>query len=414
MRFLFLGSILLLSANCSHSTSTNVGNKLPYTIVDTGQVKTFNEQTEISAPSKGADFYGQDAQFPHIPMSYTDNKDGTISDNKTGLMWEKSYRVLTYNNALLEVEKLNKEKYLGYSDWRLPSIKELYSIMNFKGADIAPEDNNHSGTPFISEEYFDFVYGSNGRRPIDTQLVSSTEYVTTTMNGTKTVFGLNVADGRIKGYGYGEGAFGAPHGGGDKEFTVRYVRGNKLYGINDFVDNQNGTITDKATALMWAKDDSQKGFTWKEALAYVNQLNEENYLGYSDWRLPNAKELQSILDYSRSPKTTKSAAIDPIFNISTITIEDGSTDYPFFHTSTTHENTSRRSGGAAVYMSFGESPGFMRDPRTRAIEFMDVHGAGSQRSDPKIGNPADYPQGHGPQGDVIRIYNYVRPVRYAK
>ena len=44
---------------------------------------------------------------------------------------------------------------------------------------------------------------------------------------------------------------------------------------------------------------------------------------------------------------------------------------------------------------------------------MDVHGAGCQRSDPKVGDPANYPYGHGPQGDVIRIYNYVRCVRDA-
>ncbi len=42
---------------------------------------------------------------------------------------------------------------------------------------------------------------------------------------------------------------------------------------------------------------------------------------------------------------------------------------------------------------------------------MDVHGAGSQRSDPKTGDPANCPYGHGPQGDVIRIFNYVRLVR---
>jgi hypothetical protein len=42
---------------------------------------------------------------------------------------------------------------------------------------------------------------------------------------------------------------------------------------------------------------------------------------------------------------------------------------------------------------------------------LDVHGAGAQRSDPKSGNPDDYPYGHGPQGDVIRIYNHVRLVR---
>lgn len=41
---------------------------------------------------------------------------------------------------------------------------------------------------------------------------------------------------------------------------------------------------------------------------------------------------------------------------------------------------------------------------------MDVHGAGAQRSDPKSGNPDAFPNGHGPQGDDIRIYNYVRCV----
>ena len=43
--------------------------------------------------------------------------------------------------------------------------------------------------------------------------------------------------------------------------------------------------------------------------------------------------------------------------------------------------------------------------------FVDVHGAGAQRSDPKAGNPAMFPRGRGPQGDVIRIYNYLRLVR---
>jgi len=42
---------------------------------------------------------------------------------------------------------------------------------------------------------------------------------------------------------------------------------------------------------------------------------------------------------------------------------------------------------------------------------MDVHGAGSQRSDPKSGDPSRFPYGRGPQGDVIRIYNFVRCVR---
>ena len=46
-----------------------------------------------------------------------------------------------------------------------------------------------------------------------------------------------------------------------------------------------------------------------------------------------------------------------------------------------------------------------------ATSFADVHGAGAQRCDPKVGDPARFPHGHGPQGDVIRIYNFVRLVR---
>ena len=53
----------------------------------------------------------------------------------------------------------------------------------------------------------------------------------------------------------------------------------------------------------------------------------------------------------------------------------------------------------------------MQFPGQSSATLMDVHGAGAQRSDPKTGNAGDYPQGHGPQGDVVRINNYVRCVR---
>ena len=53
----------------------------------------------------------------------------------------------------------------------------------------------------------------------------------------------------------------------------------------------------------------------------------------------------------------------------------------------------------------------MQDRRTGKRKLMDVHGAGAQRSDPKSGDPKRYPHGRGPQGDVLRIYNYVLCVR---
>ncbi len=254
--------------------------------------------------------------------------------------------------------------------------------------------------PFIDTNYFDFEYGdiSAGERIIDAQYWTSTEYVGTTMNHTATVFGVNFADGRIKGYPRDIGPRRQPM----KQF-VRYVRGNPGYGINDFVDNNDGTITDAATGLMWAKNDSGEGMDWEDALAWVQRKNEENYLGYGGWRLPNAKELQSIVDYSRSPKTTNSAAIDPIFKVTSIINERGETDYPFYWTSTTHNKTGG-GGSAAVYVSFGEAFGYMMN------SWIDVHGAGAQRSDPKKGDPTEHPQGRGPQGDAIRIYNFLRCV----
>ena len=62
-----------------------------------------------------------------------------------------------------------------------------------------------------------------------------------------------------------------------------------------FIDHEDGTVTDNLTGLMWAKDAKQINETlWSEAVAYCNNLELANY---SDWRLPNVKELLSLLDY---------------------------------------------------------------------------------------------------------------------
>jgi hypothetical protein len=44
------------------------------------------------------------------------------------------------------------------------------------------------------------------------------------------------------------------------------------------------------------QDDSGIAMNWEDSLAWVQQKNGEITLGYSDWRLPNAKELQSFVD----------------------------------------------------------------------------------------------------------------------
>ncbi len=64
---------------------------------------------------------------------------------------------------------------------------------------------------------------------------------------------------------------------------------------NDFVDNGDGTVTDRATALMWQKDGSSEGMTWASAKEYINKLNSDRFAGYSDWRLPTIEELASLM-----------------------------------------------------------------------------------------------------------------------
>ena len=390
----------LTAANAQ--TTTAVGQ---YKIVDSNQQKYYGNAAEIAAPEKGEAFYGQDAQFTKNAPSYTDNGDGTITDNVTGLMWQKGFEAMTYDEALEKVKQFNLAN---HTDWRIPSIKEAYSLMLFSGVDASSREMYKvpkSAKPFVDTDYFDFEYGANGERIIDTQMMSSTIYKGKTMGGNTTVFGVNLADGRIKGYPTSKMR-------GEKKHTVRFVRGNVDYGKNNFVDNGNGTISDVASDLMWQKSDSEKGMNWEEALAWVEEMNSKNYLGYHDWRLPNAKELHSILDYNNSPQSNGKAAINSIFEISKIKDEGKADNYPFFWTSTTL--VGQRGGQQAVYMCFGEALGFMKDRKTNGTTLMDVHGAGAQRSDPKVGDPNDYPQGHGPQGDVIRIYNYARLVRDLK
>ena len=425
-----------------------------YPIVGTGQTKCYDNRKETSPPKPGGPFYGQDAQHPGRTPSYTLSLDGlTVLDNVTGLTWQRSpapnggdprsIDKLTLAHARAQPSKLNAARFAGFTDWRLPTIKELYSLILFSGVDSGPNAGASSMTPFLDTRFFKFAYGDPvaGERTIDSQWATCTTYVA----NANQMFGVNFADGRIKGYG------ASMPGGRDKTFFVLCVRGNPNYGKNDFLDNQDGTVTDRATGLMWTKADSGKGMNWEQALAWAQRKNAEKHLGYSDWRVPNAKELQSLVDYTRAPKVTNSPAIDPVFQTSKLA--DG--EYPFFWASTTHVGGPREmQGGAAVYVAFGRATGWMQ-PRGvggssgrggppgmggaldgshgfpppggpppggpmgeggmtsggGTYTLMDVHGAGAQRSDPKEGEAARYPHGRGPQGDVVRILNHVRLVR---
>ncbi len=397
----------------------------PYAIVDTAQRKFYGDSSLIAMPEAGDDFYGQDSNYVGNQPTYLTSADGkTVYDYHTGLTWTQTADLngdgsinvsdkKTLAEAVAYVATLNAANFGGYNDWRLPTIKEIYSLMDFRGTDPTSEDTS-TLVPFIDTDYFGFGYGdttaSPAERVIDAQMATTTLYVdevmynSDTMTGQAAMFGLNLADGRIKGYGLN-----------NIDFYVFYVRGNTDYGTNDFEDNGDNTVTDHATGLMWQQDDSGSGMLWKAALAYAEA---STHAGYDDWRLPNAKELQSLLDYSRSPGTTSSPAIDAIFTSTQITNEAGQADYPWYYTRTTHAKQDGE-GKASVYMCFGRATGYMAlgqgDP-----EWLDVHGAGAQRSELKADDQTGYiEEGDGwyfeisPQGDSARWYNYVRLVRDA-
>jgi hypothetical protein len=375
----------------------SVATAQSYTVVDTGQERCYDNQRPIAPPAPGQPFYGQDAQCRGVEPSYQDNDDGTVTDLRTGLMWQKDFdggRKHTFVQAQAGARQCRTG---GHADWRLPTIKELYALIDFSGGMAL-----QPAKPYVNTRYFTFIYGdpAKGEREIDAQYWSSTQYLGRTMRDNATVFGVNFADGRIKGYPRDMGPRGTP-----AQQFVRYVRGNTAYGQNDFHDNSDGTVMDRATGLVWQKADSGKALNWQQALAYAENLELADH---DDWRLPNAKELQSIVDYARAPDATdesrRGPALDPVFQISD--------PEAYFWTGTTHlEGRPGMAGSQAVYVCFGRAMGYMGPPGARVKHKMNVHGAGAQRSDPKSGDPAQFPQGRGPQGDDVRIYNFVRCVR---
>lgn len=334
-----------------------------YIITDTRQTDCYSAEGNIIAPpSEGQPLFGQDAQYKGIEPSFKNNNDGTVTDLNTGLMWQQipSSNKYSWQEA---VDYCNTLKLGGFDDWRAPSVKELFSISDFS-----------KGWPYLNTDFFNTAENRMGK---DQQYWSNNYYhVGTTHNGQGSAFGVNHATGHIKTY---------PATGRGRH--VRAVRG-EIYGTNDFVDNKNGTISDRATGLMWMQSDLGLALDWENALKLADTISHANY---NDWRLPNVKELQSIVDYSGI-----FPAIDPLFKCTEITNEAGVLDYGYYWTSTSAYFSHRRPEYYyAWYVAFGRAV----DP-----DGEDSHGAGAARFATKV---KDDLKGEGSE----RFQNYIRLVR---
>jgi hypothetical protein len=153
---LMIAGILFISCGCKKDETSITGDlqTVPrepayagcYHIIGTSQTKCWDSVGNIITPASGGAFYGQDSQFEHITPVYTKNSNGlTVKDEVTGLTWQQSHDTEIYYWAETQtvVDNLNNENYGGYNDWRVPTIKELYSLWN---ASV--------GWPYIDTEYF--------------------------------------------------------------------------------------------------------------------------------------------------------------------------------------------------------------------------------------------------------------------
>jgi hypothetical protein len=81
---------------------------------------------------------------------------------------------------------------------------------------------------------------------------------------------------------------------------------------NDFVDNGNGTITDRSTGLMWQQKGSSREIYLIETEKYIEKLNRDRFAGYSDWRIPTTDEIVSLMKQTK--KSLRDLHIDPLFD----------------------------------------------------------------------------------------------------
>jgi len=306
----------------------------------TGQTTSYtaNRNDGITAPVAVPD---DGAVQAGATLSYTDNGDGTLTDNNTGLMWEKkgdngglhdkdNGYVWTGTGSqetvwdwLDDVNAEGGRGFAGYSDWRVPNAKELQSLVNFQNPSPMTSAALHAGcAPGAS-----VLTGS-------CTAVASYWSSTTWARSTGMAWGVSFHEGVLYPYDKASGLrVRAVRGGSSSPLsfpatgqTTAYTA-NKNDGIPgavavpddgtvragaplSFTDNGNGTITDDNTGLVWEKKGDNGGrhdkdniYWWSGNGAdetvwdWLEDVNAEGFGGHGDWRVPNARELLSIADF---------------------------------------------------------------------------------------------------------------------
>lgn len=230
------------AGNVSAAVSDSITLSTVVHIPDTGQTTSYTGT------------FGEDHDYTINSPSYTDNGDGTITDNLTGLVWQKEddATTRTWSDAGTYCTNLS----LTGIGWRLPTDLELMTIVDYG-----------KYSPSINTSYFP-----------NTQSSYSSAYYWSSIP-------YNTTDAWIVNFSYGFVRNMVK----TNSHYVRCVRGGQI--TSSFTDNGNGTVTDAVSTLVWQKQDDATTKKWEQALTYCEGLSLG---GFTDWRLPNAKELRSI------------------------------------------------------------------------------------------------------------------------
>lgn len=207
----------------------------------------------------GTDVFGEDHDYQTAPHSYTDNGDGTVTDNNTQLMWDKNSTADLYKSNATET--CNNLTTGGYTDWRVPSATEMLSILTY-GIMPATDDRYFNETELYFNLWTSSLYGAS-----ITGVPYGQTIIIVGVTGRTSEMGKN-----------------------SSKQDVKCVRGDKIW-KKDFVDKGDGTVFHRATGILWQKN-LDGTYHWEDAISYCESLT---LAGFDDWRLPNANEAMTIV-----------------------------------------------------------------------------------------------------------------------